>query len=127
VNAAQHILVFCVRVYRWVISPAKTVLFGPLGRCRFTPSCSEYALEALRSHGALAGTWLALKRIGRCHPWGGCGHDAVPVKKSKVQSLKSKVRSSEATVFTRLVSPVSCLRLPFRISGLRGQFHSQRH
>ena len=77
-NAAQHILILCVRLYRWVLSPAKTFLFGPLGRCRFTPSCSEYALAALRRHGALAGSWLALKRIGRCHPWGGCGHDPVP-------------------------------------------------
>ena len=119
-NAAQHILVFCVRLYRGVISPAKTVLFGPLGRCRFTPSCSEYALEALRRHGALAGSWLALKRIGRCHPWGGCGHDPVRGGRSEVQSLKSKVRGSGTAVF-------SGLRLPFRISNLRGQFHSQRH
>src|SRR5512137_3083940 len=81
VNVAQHILVFCVRLYRWGISPAKTFLFGPLGRCRFTPSCSEYALRALRRHGALAGSWLAIKRIGRCHPWGGCGHDPVPTRK----------------------------------------------
>ncbi len=77
-NAAQRILMAGVHCYRWVISPAKTFLFGPLGRCRFTPSCSEYALGALRHHGALAGSWLALKRIGRCHPWGGCGHDPVP-------------------------------------------------
>lgn len=78
-NLAQHILIFGVRCYRWGLSPAKTFLFGPLGRCRFTPSCSEYALAALRRHGALAGSWLALKRIGRCHPWGGCGYDPVPV------------------------------------------------
>jgi hypothetical protein len=78
VSVAQHILILGVRCYRWVISPAKTFVFGPLGRCRFTPSCSEYALAALRRHGALAGSWLAIKRIGRCHPWGGCGHDPVP-------------------------------------------------
>lgn len=78
-NAAQHILIFGVRLYRWVLSPAKTLLFGSLGRCRFTPSCSEYALDAVRDHGAVAGTWLAVKRIGRCHPWGGCGDDPVPV------------------------------------------------
>ena len=77
-NAAQHILIFGVRWYRYVLSPAKNLIFGPLGRCRFTPSCSEYALAALRRHGALAGSRLAMKRIGRCHPWGGCGHDPVP-------------------------------------------------
>jgi putative membrane protein insertion efficiency factor len=66
VNAAQHLLILGVRCYRWVISPAKAFLFGPLGRCRFTPCCSEYALEALGRHGAAAGSWLAMKRIGRC-------------------------------------------------------------
>lgn len=82
-NAAQTILILGIKVYRWVISPAKTFLFGPLGQCRFTPSCSAYALEAVALHGALAGTWLGLKRIGRCHPWGGCGEDPVPPPKSK--------------------------------------------
>ena len=77
-NAAQNILVLGLRVYQLVISPAKTFLFGPLGHCRFTPSCSAYALEAVRTHGACRGTLLALRRIGRCHPWGGCGHDPVP-------------------------------------------------
>ena len=69
-----------------MLSPAKTFLFGPLGRCRFTPSCSEYALEALRRHGALAGSWLALKRIGRCHPWGGCGMTRCPTRSPKPKS-----------------------------------------
>jgi len=46
--------------------------------CRFQPSCSAYGIEAVRRHGALAGGWLALRRIGRCHPWGGHGHDPVP-------------------------------------------------
>jgi len=77
-NVAQHILVLGIRVYRGLISPAKTFVFGPLGQCRFTPSCSAYALESVRRHGALHGSWLGLKRICRCHPWGGCGHDPVP-------------------------------------------------
>ena len=77
-NAAQYILVFSVRLYQWVVSPAKTFLFGPLGHCRFTPTCSAYALEAISHHGAMRGSWLAVKRLARCHPWGGCGHDPVP-------------------------------------------------
>jgi putative membrane protein insertion efficiency factor len=78
VNPAQIILVAAVSVYRWGVSPAKTLLFGPAGRCRFTPTCSQYAIEAIRRHGAFRGCWLALRRIGRCHPWGNCGHDPVP-------------------------------------------------
>lgn len=89
-NAAQHILAFLVRVYRWTLSPAKTLLFGPLGHCRYTPSCSQYALDAIRLHGAAAGSWLALKRICRCHPFGGCGHDPVPMN-FKTQNSKLKI------------------------------------
>lgn len=61
-----------VRIYRYAISP----MLAP--RCRFMPSCSAYAEEALQVHGAFRGSWLALKRIGRCHP--GCqgGYDPVP-------------------------------------------------
>ena len=46
--------------------------------CRYTPSCSAYGMEAVKRHGAVAGGWLAIKRIGRCHPWGGSGFDPVP-------------------------------------------------
>jgi uncharacterized protein len=77
-NPVQHILIGMVRLYRWTLSPAKTFLFGPLGQCRFTPSCSQYALEALKTHGAVTGGWLAVKRVCRCHPWNECGHDPVP-------------------------------------------------
>ena len=61
-----------VRVYRLIFSP--WVGFN----CRYQPTCSVYALEALETHGALRGGWLALRRIGRCHPWGGSGIDNVP-------------------------------------------------
>lgn len=49
--------------------------------CRFIPSCSTYAVESVEAHGALRGSWLALRRIGRCHPWGGHGWDPVPERK----------------------------------------------
>jgi putative membrane protein insertion efficiency factor len=65
-------LLALVWLYRFAISPW-------LGNnCRYDPSCSEYALEALRQHGVFRGTWLAARRIGRCHPWGGSGYDPVP-------------------------------------------------
>lgn len=73
---AQRVLVIIlslpIHFYRLCISP----MFPPA--CRFTPTCSQYALEALRKHGPVKGIWLALKRICRCHPWGGSGYDPVP-------------------------------------------------
>ena len=61
-----------IRFYQLCISS----LIPP--RCRYTPTCSQYAIEAVRKYGALKGGWLALKRLARCHPWGGCGYDPVP-------------------------------------------------
>ena len=71
-DAMTRVLVALVAAYRYAVSPM-------LGRsCRFHPSCSEYAQEAIERHGALRGVWLALKRIGRCHPWHHGGYDPVP-------------------------------------------------
>jgi len=61
-----------IRIYKYAISP----LLPPA--CRYTPTCSDYAREAVIKYGARKGTWLALKRISRCHPWGGHGYDPVP-------------------------------------------------
>jgi len=91
VNPAQHILLLAVRVYRWAISPALATLFGPTAGCRYTPTCSAYAAEAVQTHGALTGGWLAAQRICRCQPWGGCGHDPVPIPNSKVAPAKSAI------------------------------------
>ena len=66
-----QLLQAAVRGYQILLSP----LVG--GACRFTPSCSAYALEALERHGARRGTWLALRRLARCHPWGSAGYDPV--------------------------------------------------
>jgi len=101
-NAAQHILIFGLRLYQWLVSPVLRVVFGPLARCRFEPSCSAYAIEALRTHGALAGSWLALKRIGRCQPWGACGHDPVPSRKPEVRN--SKFEGMQKTEERKLMS-----------------------
>jgi putative membrane protein insertion efficiency factor len=82
VNPLPPILIFAIRAYRLTISPAQFFFFGPTGGCRFTPTCSAYALDAVQEHGALTGSILAAKRICRCHPWGGCGHDPVPKSES---------------------------------------------
>ena len=68
----KTLLILPIRFYRLCISP----MFPPA--CRFTPTCSEYAIEAITRHGALRGSWLAIRRICRCHPWGGSGYDPVP-------------------------------------------------
>jgi putative membrane protein insertion efficiency factor len=68
----KYLFIGLVRFYQLAISP----YFPP--RCRYQPTCSAYSIEALQKHGALKGGWLALKRIGRCHPWGGTGYDPVP-------------------------------------------------
>src|SRR5580658_10653486 len=74
----QHGLIFLIRIYQAVVSPLLVAVLGPSAQCRFTPSCSQYALEAVRLHGAIMGGWLALRRLSRCHPWGGCGDDPTP-------------------------------------------------
>lgn len=68
----QGLLILPIRFYQYVISP----MVGP--RCRFVPTCSQYTIEAIRHHGPLKGLWLGLRRVTRCHPWGGHGYDPVP-------------------------------------------------
>lgn len=68
----RRLLVGLIRAYQYVLAP----WWG--GQCRFTPTCSHYAIEALERHGALAGTWFATRRILRCHPWSAGGYDPVP-------------------------------------------------
>ena len=68
----KWLLIKLLRGYRFAISP----LYGQV--CRYHPSCSAYALEAVTVHGSLKGTWLAVRRVLRCHPWADGGHDPVP-------------------------------------------------
>jgi putative membrane protein insertion efficiency factor len=64
--------ILLIKIYQKIVSP----VLGP--QCRFTPTCSNYAVEALKKYGVFKGTWLAVKRISKCHPWGGSGYDPVP-------------------------------------------------
>ncbi|MEJ8756270.1 membrane protein insertion efficiency factor YidD [Pontibacter sp. H259] len=68
----KKLLLGLIWVYRHMISPLKPAT------CRYTPTCSTYALQAVTKHGPFKGSWLSLKRIGRCHPWGSSGYDPVP-------------------------------------------------
>ena len=69
--------VFLIKTYQFLISPT-------IGKnCRFNPTCSNYALEALKKHGLVLGMYYSIIRISKCHPWGGSGHDPVPSKKLK--------------------------------------------
>lgn len=74
-NILRKLYILPIRFYQLTLSP----LMGQ--NCRFTPTCSNYALQAIEEWGILKGTWLGLRRIWRCHPWGGHGHDPVPKKK----------------------------------------------
>ncbi|WP_029011062.1 membrane protein insertion efficiency factor YidD [Azospirillum halopraeferens] len=67
-----HILRALVILYQWTLSP----FIGQT--CRYLPTCSNYALDALSKHGAIRGSWLTIRRLSRCHPWGGSGYDPVP-------------------------------------------------
>jgi putative membrane protein insertion efficiency factor len=67
-----------IRCHQWVVSPILLWLGGPGSGCRFEPSCSRYFLAACETHGMMRGTWLGLKRLARCQPWGGHGFDPVP-------------------------------------------------
>ncbi|MCB1938967.1 MAG: membrane protein insertion efficiency factor YidD [Rhodocyclaceae bacterium] len=68
----KYLLLALLKAYRYAISP----MLG--SNCRFVPSCSQYAIEALERHGALRGSWLSVRRVMRCHPWCHGGHDPVP-------------------------------------------------
>jgi putative membrane protein insertion efficiency factor len=78
-------IILLVKIYQWIISP----IFP--AACRYNPTCSHYMIDALKIWGPFKGTWLGLKRIGSCHPWGGHGDDPVPEKKpSTISDTKAK-------------------------------------
>jgi uncharacterized protein len=76
VSVSVRIVLAVLRVYKMLLSP----LFA--GACRYTPSCSTYMGDALSEHGLLRGTWLGVRRLARCHPFGGHGYDPVPSRRT---------------------------------------------
>ncbi|HMU70489.1 MAG TPA: membrane protein insertion efficiency factor YidD [Chitinophagales bacterium] len=70
-NIFSYIIIIPVKLYQWVISPILP------NSCRYTPTCSHYMLDAVKKYGPIKGGWMGLKRLSRCHPWGGSGYDPV--------------------------------------------------
>ena len=96
-KAVSFILLTLIRGYQLLISP----MFPP--SCRYFPTCSDYARQAVTRHGPVTGTWLALKRILRCHPWGGLGYD--PVEPMPGQGKPSDAKSPAGTPTTLGLCP----------------------
>ncbi|MBO6825082.1 MAG: membrane protein insertion efficiency factor YidD [Sneathiella sp.] len=88
---ATFLLKAPIKVYQYCISP-----YLP-ANCRYQPTCSAYALEALQKHGPITGLWLTIRRLGRCHPWGGHGYDPVPPTKHQHHNCGAKLSDKVTT------------------------------
>ena len=77
----SEIFVFPIKLYQWTLSPILSSVFGM--KCRYEPSCSHYAIGAIREWGVLKGIWMGTKRILRCNPYGGMGQDPVPINPAR--------------------------------------------
>jgi len=86
----RWLICLLIRFYQIAISPPLHLVLGPTAGCRYTPTCSEYALQAVRRHGVFRGLWFGAKRILRCNPWGGSGHDPVPPAQDRKGSALDK-------------------------------------
>jgi len=84
-----------IRFYQRFLNPILKILGGPNAGCRFSPTCSNYFMQAVERHGALKGSYYGIRRILRCHPWGGWGDDPVPPKCKCGESDKCKDQNNE--------------------------------
>ena len=103
-SPAARLLLLLVTAYRRGVSPLLPA------RCRFAPTCSAYAAEALRVHGALRGTWLAVRRVGRCHPFHPGGHDPVPPRRGSMSDDGPRTPASPAPLGAPVRPPVPASR-----------------
>lgn len=85
----KHLIIAFIKGWRFAISP----LYGQV--CRYHPSCSAYTLEAVTVHGAVRGSWLGIRRIGRCHPWAAGGYDPVPPRASATEPATTPPTTSQ--------------------------------
>ncbi|MBS4014202.1 MAG: membrane protein insertion efficiency factor YidD [Bacteroidetes bacterium] len=83
------IFIGLIRIYQYLISPLIPA------SCRYTPTCSHYGVEAIQKHGPIKGGWLTIKRISKCHPWGGSGYDPVPEKTTKEEKYERNEKPIE--------------------------------
>ena len=83
-----------IGLYQYTLSPLLSLLGGPGAGCRFRPTCSAYFLEAIEKHGLARGSWLGLKRLVRCQPWGGSGYDPVPTPGTLTPALSLRERGT---------------------------------
>jgi putative membrane protein insertion efficiency factor len=113
----RRLIRILIRIYQVVLSPLLVAIGGPGSGCRFQPTCSKYFLQSVDGHGVFRGGWLGLKRIARCHPWGGSGHDPVPARERIVakptegQQLLHQF-GDNCTIIARkeLGNPADCLQ-----------------
>lgn len=107
----RWVLIWLLRAYRFAISP----LYGDV--CRYYPTCSAYALEAVTVHGSLRGSWLAVRRVGRCHPWADGGLDPVPPRTNPRRRLRDGYRRPQHDVTTAEPQRPRTEPAPSRIQG----------
>lgn len=89
-KAASAVIRLLIRFYQRALNPVLKCFGGPGCGCRFTPTCSNYFLQAVEVHGPWRGSWLGILRIFRCHPWGGSGYDPVPPLRSRTDHARSR-------------------------------------
>ena len=113
----KHVLIGFIRAWRFAISP----LYGQV--CRYHPSCSAYALEAVTVHGAVRGTWLSVRRLGRCHPWAAGGYDPVPSRATHGRGVHPQLEEHECSTSSAPSATRSWCRSTTRCPSCWSGFH----